>query len=295
MNKQPLIKQPWIRVVLFVITYLAVSMVMSIIAETVIAAFKLNIDASSGATDGPDVTGGKMLLIRVLLSVAASILTVFFFRTLADRQSFSSLGFDWNNHRPHAATGFFLGILLLGTGSFILIANKNLFWTDITFNLSQLFLGVGLMALVSFAEEIVFRGYILNNLLQSVNKWWALTISALIFALFHMNNPGITFFAVLNVFFAGLMLGINYIYTRNLWFGLLLHFSWNFYQGPVLGYKVSGLNVQSLLQQELSGHPLLTGGAFGFEGSLLDGLLSLLSALVLAMIYKNKFSRAAKS
>lgn len=295
MNKQPLIKQPWIRVVLFVITYLAVSMVMSIVAETTIAALKLNIDALAGVVDGPDVAGGKILLIRVLLSIAASVLTVFFFRTLADRQTFSSLGFDWYNHQAHAATGFFLGILLLGAGSFILIANKNLFWTDITFNLSRLFMGVGLMALVSFSEEIVFRGYILNNLLQSFNKWWALIISALVFALFHMNNPGITFFAVLNVFFAGLMLGINYIYTRNLWFGLLLHFSWNFYQGPVLGYEVSGLNVQSLLQQELSGHPLLTGGSFGFEGSLLDGLLSLLTALVLAMIYKKKFAGHANS
>jgi len=294
MNKQPLIKQPWIRVLLFVITYLAISMLMSIVAETTIAALKLNNDASAGATDGPDVAGGKILLIRVLLSIAASILTVFFFRTLADRQSFSSLGFDWNNHQAYGATGFFLGILILGVGSFILIANKNLFWTDITFNASQLFLGVGLMALVSFSEEIVFRGYILNNLLQSVNKWWALIISALIFALFHMYNPGITFFAVLNVFLAGLMLGINYIYTRNLWFGLLLHFSWNFYQGPVLGYKVSGFNVQSLLQQELSGHPLLTGGAFGFEGSLLDGLLSLLTALVLAMIYEKKFAGPAR-
>lgn len=295
MNKQPLIKQPWIRVLLFVITYLAISIVMSIVAETTIAALKLNNDASAGATDGQDVSGGKIMLIRVLLSVAASVLTVFFFRTLTDRQSFSSLGFNWNNHRPHAATGFFLGILLLGTGSFILIANKNLFWTNITLNVSQLFVGVGLMALVSLSEEIVFRGYILNNLLQSVNKWWALIMSALIFALFHMNNPGITFFAVLNVFLAGLMLGINYIYTRNLWFGLLLHFSWNFYQGPVLGYKVSGLNVQSLLQQELSGHPLLTGGSFGFEGSLLDGLLSLLTTFVLAMIYEKKFLGVAKS
>ncbi len=294
MNKQPLIRQPWIRILLFVITYLAVSILMSLIAEATINALKLSIDASAGGTDRPDADGEKILFIRVLLSVAASVLTVFFFRTLADRQSFSSLGFDWNHHQAHAATGFFLGFLLLGAGSFMLIANKNLSWTDINFDAGHLFLGVGLMALVSFAEEIVFRGYILNNLMQSVNKWWALVISALIFALFHMNNPGITFFAVLNVFFAGLMLGINYVYTRNLWFGLLLHFSWNFYQGPVLGYRVSGLDVQSLLQQELSGHPLLTGGTFGFEGSVLDGLLSLLTALTLAMIYRKKFAGPGK-
>lgn len=294
MNKQPLIRQPWIRVFLFVITYLAFSILMSIVAETSIAAFNLNSDTSAGATEGQDVAGSKLLLVRVLLSVAASVLTVYFFRTLADRQSFSSLGFEWNNYQAHGGTGFFLGILLLGAGSFILIANRNLFWTDITFNVSQLFLGFGLMALIAFSEEIVFRGYILNNLLQTVNKWWALIISAFLFALFHINNPGITLIAVLNVFLAGLVLGMNYIYTRNLWFGILLHFSWNFYQGPVLGYKVSGVNVQSLLQQELSGHPFLTGGAFGFEGSLLDGLLSLLTALVLAIVYEKKLAGPAK-
>lgn len=115
------------------------------------------------------------------------------------------------------------------------------------------------MALVAFAEELVFRGYILNNLLQSMNKWTALIISSLLFTLFHLSNPDISLLALLNIFLSGLMLGINYIFTKNLWFAILLHFSWNFYEGPILGYKVSGLTLESLLQQELTGNPILTG------------------------------------
>ena len=128
-----------------------------------------------------------------------------------------------------------------------------------------------------------------------MNKWVALLISALIFALFHYSNPGVNALASVNVFIAGLMLGVNYIYSRNLWFGIFLHFSWNFYQGPVLGYKVSGKSFYSLLQQDLSGNPIVTGGAFGIEGSVLAGILCMITFTALALIYRKKFSGSVTS
>lgn len=158
-----------------------------------------------------------------------------------------------------------------------------------SFNATQLFLGLILMLLVAFTEELVFRGYILNNLMLSMNKWTALIFSAVLFALFHGSNPGLNFLALINIFLSGLLLGINYIFTKNLWYAIFLHFTWNFYQGSILGYKVSGLEIQSLLQQELTGNAFITGGDFGLEGSVIVGLLSILTVLIMAWIYKRKF------
>jgi uncharacterized protein len=91
---------------------------------------------------------------------------------------------------------------------------------------------------------------------------------------------------LVNIFLAGILLGVNYIYTRNLWFGWLLHFSWNFFQGSVLGYNISGLTLQPVLTQEMKGADWLTGGQFGFEGSVVSAVLQLLAILILVFVYE---------
>ena len=146
------------------------------------------------------------------------------------------------------------------------------------------------MLIVAFYEEVVFRGYILNNLLASVNKWLALLITAILFALAHSANPDFSIIPAINIFLAGILLGINYIYTKNLWFAIMLHFSWNFFQGPILGYKVSGLNMQSLLERELQGNVFFTGGNFGFEGSILATLLYTAACITLVCVYEKKYA-----
>ena len=216
------------------------------------------------------------------------MLTVYVFRRAVDRQSFLSLGFEWKNHRRDAAVGLLLGLVLLGVESLVLHFTGHLEWTDVTPDAGDLFSGMFIMMLVAVSEETVFRGYILNNLMQSVNKWVALALSALLFALFHSGNPGISMLALLNIFLSGCLLGLNYIYTKNLWFAILFHFSWNFFLGPVLGYEVSGLPLGSLLEQNISGPDWITGGAFGLEGSVLDGLFSIIAFVLLFRAYHRR-------
>jgi membrane protease YdiL (CAAX protease family) len=145
---------------------------------------------------------------------------------------------------------------------------------------------------VAFMEELVFRGYLLNNLMQSVNKWLALLITALLFAVVHISNPDVTILPVLNVFVAGLLLGINYIYTKNLWFSIFFHFIWNVFQGPVLGYEVSGFDMPFILEQNLEGPALLTGGEFGFEGSIICLLLIILFTTWFAYTFSQRYKLA---
>ena len=80
----------------------------------------------------------------------------------------------------------------------------------------------------------------------------------------------------------------GYIYTRNLWFAIFFHLSWNFLQGPVLGFPVSGLKLPALLQVTITGEDLLTGGKFGFEGSIIQSLLFLVANIILFFYYRRR-------
>lgn len=281
-DNKPRIPYGWLRAVLFIILYLAVLLIAGKLLQSYLQA--KTADPSAG------VNNNNHIYVAALFNAVVSLALVWLFRQLIDRRSFASMGFTLQKNGLHAGTGFFLGVFLLCTGSCILYFSKNLQWTNTSFNGNDLFISFGLMLIIAFTEELVFRGYLLNNLLQSVSKWPALVISALIFTLFHAANPDFSIIGAINILLAGLLLGINYIYTKNLWFAIVLHFTWNFLQGPVLGYDVSGLHLQSLLQHDIQGSELLTGGKFGFEGSLVATVLLLLAITALGWVYQKKFA-----
>lgn len=138
--------------------------------------------------------------------------------------------------------------------------------------------------LVAVTEEVIGRGFILGRMLDGgVNKFVALFVSAVLFSLMHLLNPGFAFVPFLNIMLAGCFLGASYIYTRNLCFPIALHWFWNWIQGSVLGYKVSGNEFSSgnLLILHLPEENLINGGAFGFEGSILCSLLLILGTAII--------------
>jgi len=273
------------RAILFAVTFL----VLIILANKVTDKLIENINPKNQNTGEIYNLSELFLPVRMIILLAISVLTVYFFQKKIDKQNLISHGFQLKNNLSHAVVGFALGLLLSGTGTFILIGNHNLQWTGIEYNTIALLTGFGVMVMVAFSEELVFRGYILSNLLLSMNKWMALIYSALIFTLFHISNPGINILAIVNIFLAGLLLGINYIFTKNLWYSLLFHFAWNFYQGSILGYKVSGISFQPLLAQQLTGQSIMTGGTFGFEGSVVTSVLTLISISLLAWTYTKRY------
>ena len=281
--RAPLIKQGWLRVIIFCIAF-AILMVLT----ALIAGFMSGVVmAASRSKTGAD-TSSLLVLLMASTSIM-SVLLVFAFNGFIDRRSVNSLGFTWKGYQADAGTGFLLPFVILGIGTLILYFTGHLRWTDAKFSASEFFISLVLMILVAAGEELVFRGYILNNLMQSVDKWTAFGISTALFTLAHINNPGITTLTLINVLLGGALLGLNYIYTRNLWFCLLFHFSWNFLQGAVLGYDVSGIGVNSILEIELTGSPFVTGGFFGFEGSIINTGLVLTTILLLYLFYEKRY------
>ena len=140
-----------------------------------------------------------------------------------------------------------------------------------------------LFLLVAVTEEVMLRGFVLGRMLAGgMNRFVALFLSSALFSAMHLFNPNFALLPFVNILLAGCLLGASFLYTRNLCFPIALHWFWNWMQGPVLGYEVSGMNSgESLLTLRLTGSDLLTGGSFGFEGSLLCTVLLVVGTLAI--------------
>ena len=134
------------------------------------------------------------------------------------------------------------------------------------------------------------RGYHLQTLSSGLNLFWGLILSSAIFCAIHLANPNATWIAALGIFFAGLFLGYAYIQTGQLWLSMGLHLGWNFFEGVVFGFPVSGLDIYHMIRIHVSGPELWTGGNFGPEaGLIILPMIALGVGLVFLYTHSNKF------
>lgn len=142
---------------------------------------------------------------------------------------------------------------------------------------------LAVLTVAAAAEEAVYRGYGFQALVRGLGLWPTLLVTSALFALAHGGNPSVTPFALINIFLAGIVLGLAYMKTLSLWLVTALHVGWNWSMASLLDLPVSGLTVfdTPLYEPAVGGPEWLTGGAFGPEGGLL-GSAGLLLALVIA-------------
>lgn len=251
----------WVSIVVYSIAFALLSVILS----SVVYLFFIPI----GATSMELLTVSQLCLVQATTLVSGLIPAILMLKYL-DLRPFSDLGFSLQGRGKDILYGLLAAVVLFGVGFGLSVAGGLVRVTGVLFNPGWLLGTLFLFMLVAVAEELMFRGYILGRLLRTrMNKFLALSLSSLLFASLHLMNPNIAFMPVLNLLLAGVLLGSTYIYTRNLWFPISFHLFWNWLQGPVLGYEVSGNKFgESLLKLHLSDNTLLNGGAFGFEGSL---------------------------
>lgn len=152
------------------------------------------------------------------------------------------------------------------------------------------------MVMVGFYEELVFRGYQIVNLSEGFNMpglnrrqavIGSVVLSSFIFGLLHATNPSASWISTLNVMLAGAMLALPFIISGRLALSIGLHIGWNFFQGGIFGFPVSGVPARAtLLQVHQQGPEILTGGSFGPEGGLLGVLAFALIAGALLLYFK---------
>lgn len=228
---------------------------------------------------------------RLFMDLAGFLGTVFIiwlFNKYIDKMPFKSLGFRNKNLKEDLFYGFSFGFGIMLTGFFLLKSTSELFITGYTLSLNEVILNLSIFLFVAITEEILFRGYVLQNLLASMNQYYALFFSSLLFSLMHIGNPSISYLPLINLFLAGILLGMSYILTKNLWLPIALHLSWNFFQGTVFGFNVSGIKSFTVIKIQYHESNIWNGGSFGFEGSVTCILLQLIGICILYLIIRNR-------
>ncbi|MBS3762257.1 MAG: CPBP family intramembrane metalloprotease [Planctomycetes bacterium] len=214
-----------------------------------------------------------------------SLLWVWFCRRRLDRRKLIGLrmqhgALDWIT----PPLGLVLGCITAAIPVLVLFLAGALRYTGIVQSSVIPFLAVALLP-GAFAEEVAVRGYLLQNLDESGHRAIAVIGTSMIFSAFHMLNPA--FFAnplpALNTFLAGIVLGLAYLLTGSLWFTTAWHYGWNALQGVVFGLPVSGIQMPGLMHLESAGdRPMVGGGEFGLEGSVISAGILLISAAFFA-------------
>lgn len=134
-------------------------------------------------------------------------------------------------------------------------------------------------------EELIMRGVVLRIFEKMYGSWVALLISSALFGFAHIANPHASVLAAISIAIeSGLLLGMAYIATRSLWLPIGLHFGWNFTEGDFWGAPDSGIAIHGIFETTTHGNPLITGGRFGPEASLITPALCLIATFFLYRI-----------
>jgi len=221
-----------------------------------------------------------MLYLPMFIGSIVGILAV---HHLIFKRSYSFSG--WTSHRflTRFAIGFGYSVILLSIGFVILVLTQYLSIDRIDFRPSLIFGFLLFFIIQSSFEELVMRSFLIPTIAHRSNVWVALIVSSLAFALLHGSNDNINVLSLVNIGLAGVLLGVLYLIYNQIWAPIGMHAGWNFLQGNIFGYEVSGIDVYSLIDSHETGPDIWTGGAFGFEGSLLAtiALTLLISMLIL--------------
>lgn len=226
-------------------------------------------------------------LIKGIVSSAAVIAAyIYFFRKYEKRAvtEFSSKGIA-----KYIIIGAVVGVLLQCLTVLVIIINGG--FEIVAVNpVSNIIIPLTVAFSVAIFEEILIRGIIFRIVEEKLGSYISLFITAIIFGALHLANPNSTFLSGLCVGIeAGFLMGAAYIYARNLWFPIAIHFAWNFMQSGIFGAITSGNEkTSSLLSTKITGSPLFTGGEFGPEGTIQAIIFCLLASIVLMLLSENK-------
>jgi membrane protease YdiL (CAAX protease family) len=220
------------------------------------------------------------VFIPALVAATAAGMNVL---TALDRRSPAAIGFplDRDGLRD-SAVGFGLGGGVLGASVLLLVLTGSARWLADSGTVPEyaaaLTLSLAQFAIAAAAEEVVFRGYLFQALVQGIGTWPAVLASSLLFAWAHRGNEHVGAIALANIFLAGVMLAVVYLRTRSLWAATAVHLGWNWMMSAALDFPVSGLQLDTPLYDAREvGADWWTGGAFGPEAGLAATLVLLVA------------------
>ena len=272
-SKNPEI-EGWQRILLLIIPYIFIVGLFQFIGMLIIGVDYKN----------PNLTSQQHLAISIF-NLIGTFLVVWLFTKFVDKDKFINLGFKIKSRFKEICYGILIGAIIMLLGYGLLILANEITFDKIIVNYKEIIMSITFFGIVAIVEETLIRGYVLKNLMISFNKYVALIVSSLLFASMHLANPNMSLFNFFSLFLAGIFLGISYIFTKNLWFPIALHFSWNLSQ-TFLGFNVSGQDIYSIVEFEITNNNnYINGGNFGFEGSIFSTIFQIICIILIHNYY----------
>lgn len=277
---QPRLRAGW-RLLIQILLYLFLG------AVVFVAAFFLGFEPGSSSF---------AFLLEQVLNLIVYTGSIYIARRWLDKMSFESLGLTLNRQTMFdLAAGIgtalvqmgLIYVSMLGLGWLIF---EGFAWEFDPINVvitGVLTFFVGFI-FVGWNEELLSRGYHLQTIASGTNLLWGVMISSAIFAVLHLANPSATWISTAGIFLAGIFFAYAYLRTKQLWLPIGLHIGWNFAEGVIFGFPVSGLeDIYKLIRIQVTGPEIWTGGAFGPEAGLIV-LPALLVGALLIYLYTAK-------
>jgi len=212
-------------------------------------------------------------------AVGAMLLT----RRFVDRRPLRAFGigfipgWKWDLAAGLGLAAGMLAVLIAGCYAFGYVS---IHWTGGQAPVSTLLATAGLLLLAALTEELVFRGFPLQILVEGTGRWPAVIGMSLLFGSMHLNNPNASWLGAINTVVAGILLSLAYVKRRSLWFPYAIHVGWNVGLGFIFGFPLSGLDLASLWTTGIAGSDAILGGGYGPEGGLLATFIFATSALI---------------
>lgn len=236
------------------------------------------------------------LFVEQILNLIVITGSVYAARRWLDKKSFESLGLKLSKQTLIdilAGIGItfvqmgFIFVVMLGLGW---LTFRGFAWEfdPISTVITSVLTFFIIFIFVGWNEELLSRGYHLQTIASGINLFWGVIISSAVFGLLHLSNPNATWVSAAGIFFAGIYLAYAYIRTKQLWLSIGLHIGWNFFEGVVFGFPVSGLTIYPLTRINVTGPEIWTGGAFGPEAGLIVLPSLIVGAVLIYYFTKNR-------
>lgn len=238
------------------------------------------------------LSGDIGILITCILNNSAFILASIFIWKLLDKKKVKDMGLiSINKGKKELFIGLLMGalsitivciiLLLFGGVQFVNPISKPNISTSLIYGLIS-FIFVG------FGEEIFGRAYIMSVLKQTKNKWAIIFISSILFSALHLFNNAIGILSLINLFLAGVLFAYMFMKSNNIWMPIGFHITWNYFQGYIWGFQVSGNKVNGIYQIQTITNNIINGGEFGPEGGLVVTSILLISLFFVRFYYSNQ-------
>ncbi|RKR10072.1 hypothetical protein C8C83_1741 [Flavobacterium sp. 90] len=266
--KQRTFNSPVTKIILAILTFMAVVIIGQQIAAKLLELTSLDKDYRN--------------LLKGLFVSASCIFSYILFFKKYDKRTVTELA--TKGLFKNITIGVLIGFILQSLTILVMYLNGN--YSVVNINpISFILIPFAIMFTVAIIEEILVRGIIFRIMEEKLGTYISLTFSSILFGVLHLANPNGTLISSICITTAGFLMGAAFIYSRNLWMPIALHFAWNFTQSGIYGAITSGNEkTSSLLTAKIQGPEFITGGEFGPEGSLQAIAFCALGTIILLIL-----------